>query len=158
MQRRKLRKPRNHARTPRRDPRRGATIVESVFVLAFTLFIWMGTFDIGQLMMRQQGLVERVRAGCRYAIVAQFNEAEIRNVVLYNEPDPTNPPAVGLLGLKPEMVSVSRDDVGDEAAERVTVSIHDYPMFMFTPGLKKAMVSRPVLQSITVENLGSPTL
>lgn len=52
------------------------------------------------------------------------------------------------------MVAVSRTDVGDEAAERITIEISNYPLFLFTPGLAGEHTARPVKQSITRESLG----
>ncbi|MEZ5392205.1 MAG: hypothetical protein R2724_04860 [Bryobacterales bacterium] len=115
----------------------------------------MAFFDIGVLLIRQQGFVERLRAASRFAVVEEYDASRIRNIVLYNEPDPVNPSGNGLLGLKPEMISVSLDGVGDEAAERITIKIENYPLFLFTPGLAGSYTARPVMQSITRESLGA---
>ena len=64
--------------------RRGNTFVEGALVLTIVLFTLIGIVDFGTVLLTQQALVERVRAGARYAVVNTFNETNIKNVVLYN--------------------------------------------------------------------------
>ena len=135
--------------------RKGNALVEAALTLPVALFSLFAIFDVGVLLLRQQGFVERLRAASRFAIVEEYDAARIRNVVLYNDPDPVNPSGNGLLGLKPSMITVSLEDVGDEAAERITIRIQNYPLFLFTPGLAGSFTARPIMQSITRESLGS---
>lgn len=139
----------------KRIGKRGNALVEAALIVPITLYSLFSILDVGLLLMRQQGFVERLRAACRFAVVEQYDEARIRNVVLYNEPDPVSPSGVGLLGLTPEMISVSLDGVGQEAAERITIRIENYPLFLFTPGLAGNFTARPLAQSITRESLGT---
>jgi hypothetical protein len=74
--------------TKNRNRRRGNTIVEAALALLLALVILIGLIDFGQLLMRQQAFVERVRAGCRYAVTRPYNAQEIRNVVVYGDPAP----------------------------------------------------------------------
>ena len=134
--------------------RRGSAMVEAGVFLPPLLFVLMAGLDIGQFMMRQQGFVERIRDACRYAVVSPYDETKIRNVVLYGTPTNTSGSS-GFYALKPAMISVSRADVGNEAAERITVTIQDYPLFLFTPGLAGRYTARPVTQSITKESMGT---
>ena len=134
--------------------RRGNAFVEAALIVPIGLFSLFAILDVGIMLMRQQGFVERVRAACRFAVVEEYDETRIRNVVLYNDPDVVNPSSNGLLGLTPEMISISHDDVGEEAAERITIEIEGYPLFLFTPGLAGNFTARPVVQSITRESLG----
>ena len=134
---------------------KGNTIVEAAFALLLSLVILIGLIDFGQVLMRQQAFVERVRAGCRYAVIQPYNEEEIRNVVVYGEPNPAVAPGTpGFFELEPSMVTVSLDDPGANAAERVTVRIHDYPLFLFTPGVAGTYAARPIAQTMTIESMG----
>ena len=134
---------------------RGSALVEAAVYFPPLFLVLLASLDIGQFMMRQQGFVDRVRDACRYAIVSPYDETKIRNVVLYGADSPSDPTADGLYALKPEIISVSRHDMGDEAAERITITIHDYPMFLVTPGLAGRYTARPVTQSITKESMGN---
>jgi hypothetical protein len=138
-----------------RNRRRGNTIVEAALALFLALVILIGLIDFGQVLMRQQAFVERVRAGCRYAVTRPYDEQEIRNVVVYGDPAPgVAAGAPGFFGLEPSMVAVSLVDPGANAAERVTVRIHDYPLFMFTPGIAGTYAARPIAQTMTIESMG----
>ena len=140
--------------TNRDVPQRGNAFVEAALIIPIGLYSFFAILDIGVMLMRQQGFVERLRAASRFAVVEEYDATRIRNVVLYNEPDPASPSGMGLLGLSPEMITVSLDDVGEEAAERITIRIDNYPLFLFTPGLAGNFTARPVVQSITRESLG----
>lgn len=67
----------------KRTRRRGSTMVEMAVCFPPAFLVLLSGLDIGQFMMRQQGFVERIRYGCRYAIVEVYDEAKIRNVVVY---------------------------------------------------------------------------
>ena len=139
-----------------RQTQRGNTIVEASFTLLLCLVLLLGIIDFGQVLMRQQAFVERVRAGCRYAVTRTYNEADIRNVVVYGDPEPNvGEGAPGFFGLDPSMVTVTREDPGANAAERITVQIHDYPLFLFTPGIAGTYAFRPISQTMTVESMGA---
>ena len=143
---------------PVRDGRRGNAMLEAALTLPVLLYSLFGILDVGVLLMRQQGFVERLRAAARFAVVEDYDATRIRNVVLYNDPDPVAPTGNGLLGLRPEMISVAIEDVGHEAAERITIEIEDYPVFLFTPGLAGTVTARPLRQSITRESFGGYTV
>ena len=138
------------------NSRKGSAIVEAALALGLALFILIGIIDFGQVLMRQQAFVERVRAGCRYAITQPYDEAKIRNVVLYGDATPNvSQGAPGFFGLAPEMVTVSLLDPGSEAAERITVRIQNYPLFLFTPGVAGSYSARPIEQTMTIESMGA---
>ncbi len=149
----------------RSSKQRGSAIVEAAFVLLLAIGLLLAIIDFGQMLTVHQAFVQRLRAGSRYAVVTDWDEdptaAEnrIRNVILYNDPDPTALTGMGLLGLTPEMVSITREDAngapGDEAADRIVVRLDGYHTFLFTPGLAGRYVARPITQSIPVENLGA---
>ena len=63
--------------------RRGTTLIETALVLTIALMTFIGLIDIGTVIFRLQGLVERARTGARYAVVNTYNPTSIRNVVVY---------------------------------------------------------------------------
>jgi TadE-like protein len=109
--------------------RRGSAFVEGALVLTIVLFTLIGIIDFGQILLTQQALVERVRAGARYAVVNTFNEANIKNVVLYNS---ATAGTKSILGLTPDMVQVSLLSAGTPEA-RIEIRIVNYPFRFFTP-------------------------
>ena len=115
-------------------------------------------------MLLHQVLVERVRAGTRYAVVHDWDNdpgaaaTRIRNVVLYSDANSSSTGA-GTFGVQPSMVSITREDPGgagnDEGADRITVAINNFRFFFLTPGIAGAYRGKPISHSITVENLGA---
>jgi len=132
--------------------RRGSTVVESALVLTIALMTFIGLIDIGSVMFRLQGLSERARAGARYGVVNIYNADIIRNVVVYGNAAGSGSP---LLGLTPELVVVTNQDLGDEQ-RRIQVLIPSYPFRFFTPFLAGSKTLPPVEVSLTTESLGSP--
>jgi Flp pilus assembly protein TadG len=132
---------------------RGSSFVEGALVLTVVIFTLIGIVDVGHVLITHQALVERVRAGARYAVVNAYDQAAIRNVVLYN----TATPAQGsrsLLGLSSEMVQVSLLNNGTPEA-RVEVRIVDYPFRFLTPLIKGLYRTNRIRISMPVEGMGA---
>jgi hypothetical protein len=134
--------------------RRGSAFVEGALVLTIVLFTLIGIIDFGQILLTQQALVERVRAGGRYAVVNSFNETNIKNVILYNSPTAGTK---SILGLTTSMVEVSLVSAGTPEA-RIDIRIVNYPFRFFTP-LVRGLYStnNRIRVSIPVEGQGATT-
>ena len=133
---------------------RGSAFVEGALVLTIVLFTLIGIIDFGQILITQQALVERVRAGARYAVVNSFNETNIKNVVLYNSPTAGTK---SILGLTTSMVEVSLVSANTPEA-RIEIRIVNYPFRFFTP-LVRGLYStnNRIRVSIPVEGQGATT-
>ncbi len=132
--------------------RRGSTLVETALVLTVALTTLIGLIDIGSVIFRMQGLVERARAGARWGIVNTFNSTSVRNVVVYGNSAGSGTP---LLSLSPEMVSVVTEDLGDEHF-RIRILISNYTVHFFTPFISGDRTLPPIDVSLTTESLGDP--
>ena len=132
--------------------RRGNTLVETALVLTVSLVTMIGLIDLGTVIFRLQGLVERARAGARWGVVNTFNAAAIRNIVVYGNSAGSGSP---LLGLNPSLVNVTQEDFGDEQM-RIRVLIPNYPVRLFTPFISGNRLLPPIDVSLTTESLGDP--
>ena len=134
--------------------RRGSAFVEGALVLTIVLFTLIGIIDFGQILITQQALVERVRAGARYAVVNSFNETKIKNVVLYNS---ATAGTKSILGLTTDMVVVNLLSANTPEA-RIEIRIVNYPFRFFTP-LVRGLYStnNRIRVSIPVEGQGATT-
>ena len=132
--------------------RRGTTLIETALVLTIALMTFIGLIDIGTVIFRLQGLVERARTGARYAVVNTYNPTSIRNVVVYGNSGGTGSP---LLGLLPQYVTVANVDLGD-GLSKIQVVIDGYPVRFFTPLIARATTLPRIEVSLTTESLGSP--
>ena len=140
-------------RSFRTHTRRGSYFVEAALVMTVGLFTLIGIVDVGQVLVLHQGLVERARAGCRWAVVNQFDEDKVKNVVLYNTSDPPEK-AKPLLGLKEDMVRVDQYSA-DTPEWRIIVRIRNYPFRFFSPWLKGVYTARPITIGMAGESLGA---
>ena len=135
----------------KRRSEKGSSLLESALVLSITAMTLIGIVDVGQVMVIHQGLTERVRAGARWGIAQPYDSSKIKNVVLYNTPDPpTN--AKALLGLTPAAVAVSLVDTGTPEA-RIVVAVENYTFRFFTPLISGARGIRPIRISMPVEEM-----
>ena len=140
--------------TSNRRPERGSSILEGALVLSVLLFTLIGIVDVGQVLLLHQGLTERVRAGARWAVVNSGDEAGIQNVVLYNTPLP-DPGARPLLGLTPDMVTVTRSGEGT-AEDRLEVRLRHYPFRFFNPLVQGLYTARPIFVAMPMEGRALP--
>jgi Flp pilus assembly protein TadG len=137
----------------RRKDRSGQSAIEAALVMVVFLVTVIGILDIGQVLFIHQGLVERARNGARYGIVNSYDETQIRNVVLYNQPTAPDNGSSGFLGLTASMVSVQRGGTPGASDDRVTVTISNYPYQFFTPLLAGSFTARPIIASLPMEAL-----
>jgi len=133
---------------------RGSAFVEGALVLTIVLFTLIAIIDFGQILLTQQALVERVRAGARYAVVNPYNVTNIQNVVLYNSPTAGTK---SILGLTAAMVEVNLLSNGTPEA-RIEIRIVNYPFRFFTPGVKGLYSTNNRIRiAIPVEGQGATT-
>ena len=131
--------------------RAGSTVVESALVLTVALVTFIGIIDIGSVLFRMQGLVERARAGARWGVVNTYSDTSVRNVVVYGNSAGTGNP---LLGLQSGYVTVTNVDLGDSVS-KIQVVISNYPFRFFTPFLAGPKIFPTVEVSLTTESLGA---
>jgi multidrug efflux pump subunit AcrA (membrane-fusion protein) len=120
-------------------------------VLTVFLVTFIGIIDVGTVLFRMQGLTERARAGARWGVVNTYNATNIRNVVVYGNPNGTGGT---LLGLADNMVTVSQVDLDDGLAQ-IRVRIENYPLRLYTPFIAGAWTFPRVEVSLTTESLGA---
>jgi hypothetical protein len=126
-------------------------MVETALILAAALITFIGIIDVGSVLFRLQGLVERARAGARYAVVNSFDATKIKNVVVYGNSAGTGNP---LLGLQPGFVTANLIDLGD-GNEKIQVIISGYTFNFFTPYIAGSKTFPPIEADLTTESLGA---
>ena len=131
--------------------RSGSSIVEASLILTVALVTFIGLIDIGSVLFRLQGLVERARAGARYGVVNTFDQTKIKNVVVYGNSAGTGSP---LLGLTTAVVSANNVDLGD-GTSKIQVVISGYQFFFFTPLIAGQKTLPRIEVSLTSESLGA---
>ena len=126
-------------------------MVEAALVLTVALVTFIGLIDIGSVLFRMQGLVERARAGARYGVVSTFDANAIRNVVVYGNAAGAGSP---LLGLTTGVVQVTQPDLGDGQV-KIKVVITGYQFTFFTPLISGLKTLPDIEVSLTGESQGA---
>jgi Flp pilus assembly protein TadG len=130
----------------RRRRQRGATAVEASLTLTVFLLTIFTLFDLGYVMYVHQTLAERARAAARYGSLNPTDTTGMKNVALYYD---TSGSGAGVLGLTTSNVTAVRSGVGT-TADRVTVTIQNYPFMAVWPG--RSQTGLPIVVTMPVEN------
>ena len=124
----------------KRDPRRGGVLLESVLTLVVFLTMFIGVFDVGEMLFIHQTLTDRARNAARWGAVNPYDATSIQNLVLYG----TTVPAQGQtasFGLTTANVTVSRPAAGvGQPEDRVVVTIV-YPVSLVSAFLGQSASS-----------------
>ncbi len=117
--------------TTKRNRQRGGTMLESVLTLVVFLAMFIGVFDIGEMLFVHQTLTDRARNAARWGAVNTFDAPTIQNLVLYGTTVPVSG-QVASFGLSGSNVTVTRPATGIGTPEdRVVVTIV-YPVTLIS--------------------------
>jgi Flp pilus assembly protein TadG len=137
----------------RRSRQRGSTLVELSLVLLVMIWILVGTVDIGQVLYFHHNLTLRARTAAQWAATRTYNETQVRNKVIYDNPAGGANPVLSGLNTTVDgasIVGVQLLDAGTTSA-RLRIRIQNYPYRFFTPGIAGAYAAKPVIASFTHE-------
>ena len=124
----------------RHKRQRGQALVESALIVVCFVVILIASMDFAQVLFIHQSIVERVRAGLRWGATHAYDEAKIKNVILYSQP--TQPAgAQPFLGLNDSNISIIRSETGG-STERLQISIVDFQYHFITPGFARVFTNR----------------
>ncbi len=132
----------------------GSTLVESAIILTVFMVVFIGVFDMGQLLFYHNFLNDRVRTGARYAVVHSYDPATIKNVVVYNSATAPGGASTGLFGLSTSMVTVNRYDTGTPD-DRVEIRITGFPLRFFSPWIAGTFMPGPFRAVMPLESAGA---
>lgn len=114
-----------------RNSRRGSALLESVLTLIVFLTLFIGIFDVGEMLFIHQTLTDRARNAVRWGVVNNFDSTSIRNLVLYGATAPAQSQTPSF-GLAASNVSVSRPAASIGTPEdRVIVTV-TYPVSLIS--------------------------
>lgn len=126
--------------------------MEGALVMGVFIFIFLGIADFAQLMVVQQSIAERARFAGRAAIQGGFDDAAIKNLLVYNQPTQPNLESTrGLFGLRPSNVSVQRLDE-DSTEQRIYITVTNYQFTTISPLLGRTYSNIPVRVVMQLEN------
>jgi Flp pilus assembly protein TadG len=131
-----------HTSLRRRRNQQGSTLVESALAMMVFFMLVMGLIDFGQVLFLRSSIQERMRGALRSGAIS-YDQTAITNYVLYG----TRTPASGAtpsFNLTSSMVAVNRLDA-NTSADRIQITISNYPVIFYTPILARRSVSGPIV-------------
>ena len=111
--------------------RAGQSLIETTLIIVAFFGLLFGVVDVGQKLVLRETLTDRVRAALRWGALNPYDEAAIRNMVLYGSAEP-QPDNARFFGLHPDDVVV-RDVECPGPACRVTVAVESHGIEMSSP-------------------------
>lgn len=131
----------------KRNRQTGGALLESVLTLVVFLALFIGVFDVGEMLFVHQTLTDRARNAARWGAVNAFDATSIQNLVLYGATAPAQGQTPAF-GLSASNVTVTRPAASIGTPEdRIVVTII-YPV---------SLVSVFIGQSATWSGTTAPT-
>jgi Flp pilus assembly protein TadG len=116
---------------PRRRRQKGSTLLESALTLVVFLTLFIGVFDVGEMLFVHQTLTDRARNAARWGAVNAYDATSIQNLVLYGATTKATGQTASF-GLKASNVVVSRPAVSvGKPEDRVIVTV-TYPVSLIS--------------------------
>ena len=134
---------------------RGNVMLETALVITVLLSMILFIVDMGRVLLTQQLISDRARAGVRNAVVNNWTAAEVANFVVYNST--TAPPGggPGFLGLTTAEVSLTQyADSGNNDA-RYQVKVSGVPLFTWVPYLAGKYTAPAITATMPVQSRGA---
>ncbi len=110
-------------RITNRNRQTGGVLLESVLTLVVFLALFIGVFDVGEMLFVHQTLTDRARNAVRWGSVNAYDATSIQNLVLYGATAPAQGQTPAF-GLSASNVTVSRPAAGIGTPEdRIVITI-----------------------------------
>lgn len=138
--------------TTRRDQERGATLLEFAICATVFLTVMFTVIEFGRALWVHNALSDAARRGARYAVIHNAASGDqVKNVVIYGNPDGGSTPLVS--NLTPDKVNVTYSNFGlsDGTA---TVSISNYQFVLILPLLSTSISMPSYSTTLTAESAG----
>ena len=123
-----------HLRMRNRKRQRGQAMVESALVFLIFMCMFIGILDFGQFLYFHQALVDRARAGARYAAVnPTVNDNDVKKYTVYNDANASGSSLPIIAGLSTNMISVVRSGTPGASDATAGVTISGFPVQFLSP-------------------------
>jgi hypothetical protein len=142
----------------KRSSERGSTLVEFSIAATVFLMVMFAVIEFGRAVWTHNALADAARRGARYAVInPEANEDNVKNVVVYGNPDGGKNPVVA--GLTTDNVEVDYNGFGlDVGTAQVTIKEYKFKFVVPIIGTKIQMPKYTT--TLTGESAGTtpPTL
>jgi hypothetical protein len=140
-----------------RNKERGSTLVEFSIAATVFLMVMFAVIEFGRALWTHNALADAARRGARYAVVNEADIGDVKNVVVYGDPDGGTTPVIG--DLTTDNVEVSYSGFGLDGGT-VQVTIKDYEFKFVIPIVATKIQMPKYTTTLTGESAGTlpPTL
>ena len=137
--------------------RKGAALIEASLALMPLLCTVMFIVDMGRILVTEQYITERARAGLRQAVVSTWynNPTSIKNYICYNATTPPNGATQGMFGLKPSQITVTTLGTNGTPNYRLQVQVSGLQMFSFIPLMSHNYTAPPITITMPMQSEGA---
>jgi len=138
--------------TNRRKNERGATLVEFAIAVTVFLTVMFAVLEFGRLLWVHNALTDAARRGARYATMhTQGSIAQVKNVVVFGNPDGTGQPMLTNLSTTNVTVNYDNFNLNDGT---VSVSITSYQFQFVLPFVGTNITMPNYTTTLTAESAG----
>ncbi len=134
---------------------RGAAMIESALIFLTAVCMILFIVEMGRILLWQQFLAERARAGLRSAVVSNWDAEDVANYVVYGSTTAPESGGPGLLGLLPSQVSFTKCADSGSGDARYQVTIANVPIVTWLPYIAGQYTLPPVTVSMPVQSQGA---
>ncbi len=129
----------------KRHRQKGGSLLESTLTLVVFLSLFLGVFDVGEMLFVHQTLTDRTRNAARWGAVNTFDPTSMTNLVLYGATTPAQGQTPSF-GLTASNITVSRPAASiGQPEDRVIVTV-TYPVSLVSAFLgRSATWSAPAI-------------
>lgn len=135
-----------------RNKERGSTLVEFSIAATVFLMVMFAVIEFGRAVWTHNALADAARRGARYAVVNPANTGNVKNVVVYGDPDGGTSPIVE--DLTTDNVEVNYSGFGLDGGT-VQVTIKDYQFKFVVPIVATKIQMPKYTTTLTGESAGT---
>ena len=137
----------------KRSSERGSTLVEFSIAATVFLFVMFAVIEFGRAVWTHNALADAARRGARYAVVnPEANKANVKNVVVYGNPDGGTNPIVA--GLTTDNVDVNYEGFALDTGT-VQVIVKEYEFKFVVPVIGTKIQMPKYTTTLTGESVGT---
>ena len=139
----------------KRGNERGSSLVEGALIYGAFVFMLIATVDVGYVLFMHQAITERARAALRYGATRPYNSTTIdqmKNLIVFNNPNPERERSRGIFNLAPSNVQVSRVAGGAPwVPDQLTVEVKSLEFRFLTPLIAGRRLAKTVSITVPIE-------
>jgi Flp pilus assembly protein TadG len=140
-----------------RGRRKGSSLVESALVIMPLMCMVLFIMDMGRVLLTEQYVTERARAGLRQAVVSTWgtDATSVKNYICYNDTTAPQQGGPGMFGVQPSQVTVSLLGTAATPDYRLQAQISGLQITTFIPYIATKYTAPTITVTVPAQSLGA---